>query len=244
MLKVKMDKSFSRNINQKQISKPVGCIIAFGIVWFFVMLFMPFIKVLSEMYQDMPTRWRAIFIWIPLIAVISFIIKVRKIYRLDKAIEKWAAIRKTVKIIDFKYANKNGGENESTSWYFVIMSDWENKYKWKFHRWAKIYWKSEEELMNDDFYMKEWITLDLNNRDITRQQLDQKISELKSEKDGVNLLKTIKSVALIEKLENKKHDLEPYHLHTGEWNFYIWDEYVILIDPDDPSNYTSEKGNV
>ena len=92
--------------------------------------------------------------------------------------------------------------------------------------------------------MKEWITLDLNNRDITRQQLDQKISELKSEKEGVNLLKTIKSVALIEKLENKKHDLEPYHLYTEEWNFYIWDEYVILIDPDDPSNYTSEKGNV
>lgn len=239
-----MDQGFKKIPGQKKLPKPLGFIVALGVISIFIWVVSLFVKPFIYMYRDTPIRGRVIFLWILIIPVISFIIEIIKDYRLNKAIEKWTAIRKTVKIIDFKYANKNGGENETTSWYYVIMSDWENKYKWKFHRWAKIYWKSEEELMNDDFYMKEWITLDLNNRDITRQQLDQRISELKSEKNGANLLKIIKSVVWTKKFENKKHDLEPYHLHTGEWDFYIWDEYVILMDPDDANNYTTEKGNV
>ena len=64
------------------------------------------------------------------------------------------------------------------------------------------------------------------------------------ENNGVNLLKILKSAARIKKIEHKKNDLEPYHLHTYEWDFYIWDEYIILIDPDDSSNYTFENVKV
>jgi len=239
-----MNQGFKKNPGQKELPKRLGLIITIGVIWIIIRLISIPVKIWIPIYKDTPTRGRVIFVLIILIAVVSFIIKIRKFYRLDKAIEKWIAIRKTVKIIDFKFANKRGGEDETTNWYYVVMSDWENNYKWRFHRWAKIYWKSEEELMNDNFYIKEWITLDLNNRDTTRQQLDQKISELRSEKNGLNLLKTFKLLAWIKKIENKKHDLEPYHLHTGEWNFYIWDEFVILIDPDDSNNYTPENGNV
>ena len=45
-------------------------------------------------------------------------------------------------------------------------------------------------------------------------------------------------------MKKRKHDLDPYHLHTYEWDFYIWDEYVLLVDPDDSNNYIFEKDNV
>ena len=223
--------------------KPIGCLILLGFLWI-IAVFMPFISVLIHMYNDSPTRGKAIF-WGVIILIIWFAtIEIRKLYRLHKAVEDWTAIRKLVKIIDFKFANKRGWEDETTRWYYVITSDWQNNYKWMFHRWAKIYWKSEDDLMNDDFYIEEWITLDLTNRDITRQQLDQKILNLKSESQRVNLFKKQKLFMKIIKIQNKKHDLEPYHLHTHEWDFYIWDEYVLLVDPDDSNNYTFEKDKV
>ena len=102
-----------------------------------------------------------------------------------------------MKVIDFKFANKNGWEDETTHWYYVITSDWENNYKWMFHRWAKIYWKSEEDLINDEFYREEWITLNLTNKDITRQQLDQKISSLEAEGEYANFFKKWKRENMI-----------------------------------------------
>lgn len=38
----------------------------------------------------------------------------------------------------------------------------------------------------------------------------------------------------------KKQNLEQYHLHTHEWDFYIWEKNTVLIDPADPDNYTIE----
>ena len=209
------------------------------------MFFMPFINVWIEMYKDLPTRGKVVFLWIILILICRIAFKIRKLYRLNKAIESWSAIRKKAKIIDFQFAENGGGwENDTSKWYYVVVFDWENDYDGMFHRWARIIWKLEEEIKKDKFYEESGIPLDLKNRDITKKQLDARIEELKLKQKEASFFEKWKIRIKIWELKNKKNDLEPYHLHTREWDFYIWDEYTILIDPEDPSNYTFESDNV
>ena len=197
------------------------------------------------MYKDLPTRGKVVFLWIILILICRIAFKIRKLYRLNKAIESWSAIRKKAKIIDFQFAENGGGwENDTSKWYYVVVFDWENDYDGMFHRWARIIWKLEEEIKKDKFYEESGIPLDLKNRDITKKQLDARIEELKLKQKEASFFEKWKIRIKIWELKNKKNDLEPYHLHTREWDFYIWDEYTILIDPEDPSNYTFESDNV
>jgi hypothetical protein len=228
-----------------KVPKPIGCIIALVGLWILSLLAWYFLSMWIMIYKDTPIRGKIIFLWIILIAICWIVFKILKLYRLNKAIESWSAIRKKAKIIDFQFAKNGGGwEDDTSEWYYVVVFDWENDYDGMFHRWARIVWKPEDEIKKDKFYEENWITLDLKDKDKTRKQLDDKISELKLELPKAKFIKDIKLKMKIWELENKKKDLEPYHLHTREWDFYIWDEYTILIDPDDPSNYTFETGRL
>lgn len=240
-----MDNNYGNNPNTKQVPKPIGCLILIGFFWVVIMIFMPFVNIWIEMYKDSPTRGKITILGLILLAICNIVIKIKKAYRLEKVVESWSAIRKKVKVIDFQFARNGGGWDDDTSeWYYVVVFDWENDYDGMFHRWARIVWKPEDEIKKDKFYEENWITLDLKDKDKTRKQLDDKIAELKLELPKAKFIKDVKLKMKIWELENKKKDLEPYHLHTREWDFYIWDEYTILIDPDDPSNYTFETGSV
>ena len=240
-----MDNNYGNNPNTKEIPKPIGCLLLVGFFWVIVMLFMPLVNGIISMYKDTPTRGKIIILGLILFPICSIAIQIKKAYHLEKVIESWSAIRKKVKIIDFQFAKDGGGwEDDTSEWYYVVVSDWQDDYDGMFHRWARIVWKKEEELKNDKFYEENWIILDLKNRDITRKQLDDKIEELKIKQSEASFFKEWKIRIQIWELKNKKNDLEPYHLHTREWDFYIWDEYTILIDPDDPSNYTFETGRL
>ena len=237
-----MDYNNNNRKQKSELPKPIGCLIALIVLWILFLIWWFFLSMWIEMYKDAPFRWKIIFRIFILLAVCYIVLKIIRISHLHKAVESWTAIRKKAKVIDFSYGyNGWGGEDDTSNWYYVVVSDWIDDYDWMFHRWARIIWKLDEDLKKDEFYKENGITLDLNNRDITRKQLDQKISEIELQMSDVWFFKKWKLKVKIWELKNKKNDLEPYHLHTREWDFYIWDEYTILIDPDDPSNYTFER---
>ena len=218
-------------------------IILLGIILFLIMLFARIFiwlfSILSDIFNDTLTAW--IIIWVIILIILFFIIKrIIKSIRLDKAIKSGVIRRKRVKVIGFKWIKHDNGHIED---YYVIFSDWENIYQSIRHVLPRIIWKTDEDLKNDEFYKKKWIILDLNNRDITKHQLEQRISDLELLKIEGDRINNSRSDSEILEYKNKIKDLEPYHLHTNEWDFYIWDEDVVLIDPEDSSNYILESEN-
>lgn len=215
--------------------------IIIGIIAVIIMFFSPFVISLVDVFKDIfgdsvLARLVVVIIWILIVFLI--VRKFKKAIRLAKAVE-WGIVQtKEVKIIGFEYS-----KSEDDRWYYIILSDWEKKYKSFYHKWAKIIGKTDEELKKDKFYEEHWIILDLQNRDIAKKELDQKISSLELQKMDANMFKKIKLNSEIDELKSKKNDLELYHLHTQKWNFYIWDTDKVLIDPDDADNYILESEN-
>lgn len=206
-----------------------------GISVAIILFLSPFIASLSDMYKKLPSWGRLIFLLIIFFVIWFIILKIKKRIRFFKNIECGSVWEKEVKIVDFEYS-----ESENDRWYCIILSDWEKIYKGFYCRWAKIIGKTDDELRNDEFYGKNWIDLDLLDRDIIKKQLDKKISDLESQKKNENMLKKLKLSSEIGELQKKKNDLEPYHLHSKKWDFYLGDTYKILVDPEDSDNYILE----
>lgn len=164
-----------------------------GIIAIILMFLSPFIRGFINIFNDI--FWKSVLAWailgILIILMIFFVLKkVRKTINLANAVEGGTALKKVVKIVDFEYFT-----SDDNSWYYIILSDWEKRYKSSYHKWAKIFGKDGEELKRNKF---KW----------------------------------------------KKQNLDQYHLHSKKWDFYIWDEYIILMDPDDLSNYTFESNKI
>ncbi len=243
--KIKMYHNYDNSQEVTKVPKPIGCIITLVGLWILFLVAWYFLSIWIMIYKDTPIRGRLAFRLVVLIIIWVTVVTIKRDIHLQNLIESWSAIRKKAKIIDFQFAENGGGwEDDTSKWYYVVVFDWENDYDGMFHRWARIIWKLEEEIKKDKFYEESGITLDLINRDITKKQLDARIEELKLKQKEASFFEKWKIRIKIWELENKKNDLEPYHLHTREWDFYIWDEYTILIDPEDPSNYTFERDNV
>lgn len=228
------------NNNYKEI-KDMGAkdrFVVIGIISVIIMFFSPMVISLTDMFKDIfgdSILARVVVVIIGILIIFFIIKKFKKAVRLAEVVELGTARTKEVKIIDFEYS-----KSEDSRWYYIILSDWEKKYKSFYYKWAKIIGKTDEELKKDKFYEEHWIILDLQNRDVTKRELDQKISSLESQKMDANMFKKIKLNSEIDELKYKKNDLELYHLHTEKWDFYIWDTDKVLIDPDDTNNYILE----
>lgn len=179
-----MTYNYTSSQKPKKLPKFVGCMILSFIIRLIFMFIMTFLVGWISMYKNSPVWWKILFLILWIVILISIIIKIKRIVRLKNAIESWEVIRKWVKIINFKK-----GESNDHSWYYVIFSDWEKEYKSSFHEWARIIWKSEESIKKDKFYDKNWITLDLENREVTREQLDKKIADLELQRENANFFK-------------------------------------------------------
>lgn len=212
--------------------------IIIGIIAVIIMFFSPFVVGIIDAFNhifgdSILARVVIVTIWI----LVAFLIvrKFKKAIRLAKTVELGTAQRKEVKIIDFEYSKP-----QDDRWYYIILSDWEKKYKSFYHEWAKIIGKTDEELKNDKFYEEHWITLNLQDRYAIKKHLEERIFDLELQKKEVNGFEKLKLDSEIEELKYKKNDIEQYHLHTKELDFYIWDTYTVLIDPDDNDNYILE----
>lgn len=230
----------NQDINYKEIKdmRAKDRFIVIGIISVIIMFFSPFVISLIDAFKDIfgdsiLPRIVVIIIWILIVFLI--VGKFEKAIRLAKAVERGIVQTKEVKIIGFEYS-----ESEDSSWYYIILSDWEKKYKSFYRKWAKIIGKTDEELKKDKFYEEHWIILDLKDREIAKKQLEQMILNLELQKKEVKWTEKLKLISEINELKYKKNDLKPYHLHTQKWDFYIWDTDKVLIDPDDANNYILE----
>lgn len=206
-----------------------------GIFLAIIMFLSPFITSLFDMFKGL-SRWEKLIFLLILCSIIWLVIlKVIKRMRFFKNIECGSVWKKEAKIVDFEYS-----ESDDDSWYYVILSDWEKKYKVLYCSWAKIIGKTDLDLETDDFYEKNWISLDLQDRDTMKKQIDKKISDLELQRTNVSFFKKHKIDSEIEVLKHKKQDLEMYHLHSQGWDFYIWDTYKVLVDLEDANNYILE----
>lgn len=219
-------------------------IILLWLASFFVMVILKTIEwsycILNDILKNSYHAW--IIIGIIILICLFFIIrKIRKRIRLDNAIKSGIVRRKQVKVIGFEWIKNDN--NQHCGDYYIVFSDWENKYNSITYTLPEIVWKTDECLKNDEFFIKKWIILDLQNREITKKQLEQKISELESQKTEENSSKNSSLDSEILEYKNKINDLEPYHLHTKDRDFYIWDSDIVLIDPEDQNNYILESEN-
>ena len=119
-----MDNNYGNNPNTKEIPKPIGCLLLIGFFWVVAMLFMPLVNGIISMYKDTPTRGKIIILCLILFPICSIAIQIKKAYHLEKVVEGWLAIRKKVKVIDFQFARNGGGwEDDTSEWYYVVVSD-------------------------------------------------------------------------------------------------------------------------
>lgn len=206
-----------------------------GIFGVILMFLSPLIAFLFDIFKNLPS-------WVVLLCVLIFcfiiwfaVLKVKNRIKFFKNIECWNVEKKEVKIVEFEFSS-----SENDSWYYIILSDWEKKYRGFYCSWAEIIGKTDLELKSDEFYGKNWISLDLQDRSNIKKQLDEKISDLKLKRIDANFLERNNIDSEIDLLEYKKQDLETYHLHSQRWDFYIWDVYKIFIDLDDENNYILE----
>lgn len=123
-----------------------------GIISIILVFLSPFIRgfinIFNDIFRNSILAWGIL--WILIILMISLAVrKVRKIINLSNAVECWTVLKKMVKIIDFEYFT-----SDDNSWYYIIFSDWEKKYKSSYHKWAKIFNKKGKELKNYNFKHK------------------------------------------------------------------------------------------
>ena len=76
-----MNQNYGNSHEKKEISKPVGCLIALGFLWIAFMFLKPFISALIHMYNDSPTRGKAIFLGVILLIISFTTVKIIKLYQ-------------------------------------------------------------------------------------------------------------------------------------------------------------------
>jgi len=137
---------------------------------FFIMVILKTIEwlysILNDILKNSYHAWVIIGIII-LICLFFIIKKIRKRIRLDNAIKSGIVRRKQVKIIGFEWIKNDN--NQHCGDYYVVFSDWENKYNSITYTLPEIVWKTDERLKNDEFFIKKWIILNLQNREITKK---------------------------------------------------------------------------
>lgn len=187
----------------------------------------------------------AIFLIIGIAFIIYVITKKKFMDRLHKHIDAGTIIVQKAEIIQFKYFSSRNNNDLVESWYYIIATIWDKKYKSEGIK-VWLFWAQGKNI-DKEYYLKMGIPFwpndpnynDWYKRQVTlkTKEIENKIRELSEQFKYASWFEKYKIKNSIQKLQEEASWLSPYALPYKWKLYYIWDEIDVYIDPDNHWNY-------
>jgi hypothetical protein len=200
------------------------------------------------------SRWLVLLLIVPLFLLIfgiwgiAYTIK-HRVYnnRLYEHLKNWTILEEKAIITKFKYFREHDTEHSfGKEWYIIVANIWEHIFKSEKIN-VLIFWAEGKDI-DKKFYEEKDIPYSPNdpkfNKNYKKRQddrikeIDAQLAWLSEELEHVSRFKKKKIQKEINKLVIEKIWTSPKALPYKGKSYYIGDEITVLIDPDNPKNYT------